>query len=686
MKKLLKSLMLFAAAAMALTSCENEAMNEGIEANETYTMTFEAGAPQSRTSVSIEGEQANFSWTAGDKVAFIQSAVGAVGCNKTGGTGSISNGKATFTTTFDKVTGATSYNYGAYYPNVDCNSDKTFDNVVIEFPASQTLTAGSFDPHADMMMSKPILNKASNEHGGLLEFTRLAAIGKMNLKGLEAGETIMSVKLTLDTGVVLNGDVTLNFEDVTATYATKGNNYVEVKGSLAATANETEIFFTCFPGEYSGAYTIDVETDKAYYQTSGTLSNPLVFTAGNVLGFTASVEQTEAKNSYVYTKITNGYLADYSGRYLLVYEGGKLALNGSLTSLDAVGNSTTITSIASGKIEGDYSKYEFTIAKGADGNGYTVQSASGYYIGNDGTSNGLSSSKSTKYVNTINSSVRLVGKGGLLLQYYNSGDNSRFRYYGTSQEAVVLYRLDGSGSDVEMTKLATPTNVNATVDGTTVTVSWDAVANAQSYTVVCGSQSKTVTDANTVTFTEVANGTHNITVVANASSYISSDKGTATATVTEGSAAKAWTLVTDASTLAVGDKIIIAAKGSNYAMSTTQNSNNRGQTAITKSGNTASWTGSSVQEITLEAGTKTGTWAFKVDSQYLYAASSSKNYLRSGTKNDNAAWKVTITSAGVATVKAQGSFTRNWIQYNGSSSIFSCYSSAQADICIYKLQ
>ena len=43
-----------------------------------------------------------------------------------------------------------------------------------------------------------------------------------------------------------------------------------------------------------------------------------------------------------------------------------------------------------------------------------------------------------------------------------------------------------------------------------------------------------------------------------------------------------WTLVTDASTLAAGDQVVIAAKDSNVALSTTQNSNNRGQENITK--------------------------------------------------------------------------------------------------------
>ena len=45
------------------------------------------------------------------------------------------------------------------------------------------------------------------------------------------------------------------------------------------------------------------------------------------------------------------------------------------------------------------------------------------------------------------------------------------------------------------------------------------------------------------------------------------------------------TLVTDASTLKVGDEIVIAAKGADYALGTNQKTNNRAAAAVTKDGN-----------------------------------------------------------------------------------------------------
>ncbi len=144
------------------------------------------------------------------------------------------------------------------------------------------------------------------------------------------------------------------------------------------------------------------------------------------------------------------------------------------------------------------------------------------------------------------------------------------------------------------------------------------------------------------------------------------------------------TLVTDATNLAVGDKIIIAAKGYDYALSTTQNNNNRGQASITKDGNIIKF-GEDVQVLTLEEGTVDNTFAFNTGSRYLYAASSSDNYLRTQTtKDDNGSWNITITD-NVATIKAQGKNTRNWLRYNPSNKIFSCYGSGQQDVSIYKI-
>ncbi|MDY4850967.1 MAG: fibronectin type III domain-containing protein [Paludibacteraceae bacterium] len=157
----------------------------------------------------------------------------------------------------------------------------------------------------------------------------------------------------------------------------------------------------------------------------------------------------------------------------------------------------------------------------------------------------------------------------------------------------------------------------------------------------------------------------------------------------EGGGDGLYHLVTDVAKLQIGSSIVIAASASNYAISTTQNTNNRGQAAITKDDTekTLSFENTAgVQELTLKEGTTTGTYAFYTGSGYLYAASSSKNHLKTETTlSANSSWEITITSAGVATCTAQGTNTNNLLQYNSSSSLFSCYGSDQNAIAIYQL-
>jgi|GEM_PF-3413096 len=61
---------------------------------------------------------------------------------------------------------------------------------------------------------------------------------------------------------------------------------------------------------------------------------------------------------------------------------------------------------------------------------------------------------------------------------------------------------------------------------------------------------------------------------------------------------------------------------------------------------------------------------------YLYAAGASSNYLRTQAENDvNGVWTIGFEE-GVTSIAATGSANRNVMQYNSSSTIFSCYSSA----------
>lgn len=134
--------------------------------------------------------------------------------------------------------------------------------------------------------------------------------------------------------------------------------------------------------------------------------------------------------------------------------------------------------------------------------------------------------------------------------------------------------------------------------------------------------------------------------------------------------------VTNAGSLKAGDKILIAyVNGTTKYVLSTQNPNNRAATAdVTLNADGTLTPGTAAQVITLE---KDGeNFLFNVGDSYLYAASSSNNYLRTeGTADANAKATVSISS-GNATITFQGTNTRNTMRYNPTTPpIFSCYAS-----------
>ena len=149
----------------------------------------------------------------------------------------------------------------------------------------------------------------------------------------------------------------------------------------------------------------------------------------------------ETAQTQTYTKVTK-VPADWSGTYLIVSEGDKLIMDGSLDKLDVEGNKVDVT-ITDSKITGDYAKYAFTVEPMTGG--YAIKSASGKYISGKSGSNKLNSG-STQSLNTIEltSGKVIVTSDGTTLQYNNAAKNgTRFRYYKSqNQQPISLYKIE----------------------------------------------------------------------------------------------------------------------------------------------------------------------------------------------------------------------------------------------------
>ena len=148
-----------------------------------------------------------------------------------------------------------------------------------------------------------------------------------------------------------------------------------------------------------------------------------------------------------------------------------------------------------------------------------------------------------------------------------------------------------------------------------------------------------------------------------------------------------WTLVSDASTLAAGKKIIIAqyvdADGEILTMGK-QNTNNRAQVTSAVAGT----------QLTPAIGTNVFTLVDAGDGKFAIQASNGKYLSAAGTgtnnhlkeaanyENDNEKWAISITS-GDAKIQAL-SDNRNTIRYNSNNEIFSCYAEdGQNAVAIY---
>lgn len=147
-------------------------------------------------------------------------------------------------------------------------------------------------------------------------------------------------------------------------------------------------------------------------------------------------------------------------------------------------------------------------------------------------------------------------------------------------------------------------------------------------------------------------------------------------------APEVYTLVKSKSELTVDSEVIIVASTEDFAISTTQNTNNRAQAGVTKTGETINSPADNVQVFNLVVGNKDNTAAFKVGEDYLYSVPE-ENYLKTGYLNDAASWNISVSPEGIATINNYANTAYN-IKYNASSSLFSCYTTAQTAVCIYK--
>ena len=365
------------------------------------------------------------------------------------------------------------------------------------------------------------------------------------------------------------------------------------------------------------------------------------------------------------------------GEYLIVCENNNVAFNGGLTTLDVTSNTIGVTITDSVISASDATNAAFfTITK--TGNSYSIKSASGYYIGQTSDANGLASSTTTVYANSISlngTDINVVSSGGAYLRYNATSGQTRFRYYKSStytgQQAIQLYKKTVAYSitlaSVEHGSISA--NAEEAVEGATVTLT--AVP-------------ETGYELDAWLVTDAANNP--IEVVGNQFVMPASDVTvSASFTFIGVPYQQKYYLVTSTEQLVPGRTYLIVNADYKKALGKTQNSNNRSAADVTIDNNAISTLGDACE---LRLGGETGAWTLfdaTNNSGYLYAAGgTSNNYLRTqSTLTDAVKWTISI-SGNKATIKTiDSNVNRHTIMYNNSNNLFSCYASGQKDVCLF---
>lgn len=218
---------------------------------------------------------------------------------------------------------------------------------------------------------------------------------------------------------------------------------------VLANPNELAVTYTSSNEEVA---TIDAEgniTLVAAGETTITATSEETdeFKAGEA-SYVLTVEEQEEPGVGVKYELVTSTDDITSGKYLIVSytkEGNSVAFDGSLEKLDATSNNQEVDVINNNFIVTDKDIY-FNI----DVDNGTLQSASGFYIGQTSYSNGLKQNEETAYTNTfaIDESGAAVisvaiGEQAVTLRYNYASDQLRFRYYKSGQQPIYLYKAVG---------------------------------------------------------------------------------------------------------------------------------------------------------------------------------------------------------------------------------------------------
>lgn len=484
MKRLVNSMVLAAAAVAALAGCAKETVSEQASSSgKLVDVKFTAEIPAYQTTkstVDVNGLTFNTRWADGDKMG-LSYAYGESTPKTEGENIQATYSKdGSYTVKLPEYTGA--WEYYVYYPyQTAITSSKS---VEIPFGAERTQNGNSINSDYDLMQAiHAVTNgvEGKDDDGCSIQFEmeRLTSLLYFHFTS-SLTETVQRATLTVDGDPIAAEKLVLHVDmtNYTTSYVSGSTSNSIVLNLTDVTADDFMLWFNILPYGLTSQgiknIKLVVETETKTFSITNPNSELDLYKAGQVHSINLNIPDSAWKDKEtpappvttpVYEKVTSA-LTDWSGDYLIVYEGGSVAFDGSLTKFDGTNNYKSVT-VSENKIEAtdeiDGISFAFDVMSG----GYSIQSASGYYIGNDSNSNGISYSKENKYLNTINNGV-VKCKGDIALQVFVQGGTkpqTNFKYYKSSQKAIALYKRSESLPEAPFITL-TPESGSVAADAT----------------------------------------------------------------------------------------------------------------------------------------------------------------------------------------------------------------------------
>lgn len=224
-----------------------------------------------------------------------------------------------------------------------------------------------------------------------------------------------------------------------------GETTFNITGGVAWTAVSDNGAFTVETQSGTGAATVTVSASAN--ETGAAISGKITVSTEEdmpVKAYEITISQgAKVAGAKYYEKVTSAP-SDWSGKYLIVYEEGGLALDGSLSKIDAVNNYKEV-SVEAGQIESNATTDAIAFTIASEGSGWSLLAPNGKYICQTASGNGLRESDTpvahTLSVASDQSTEVVTTESGKVLRFNNAENQMRFRYYGSGQQPVALYKL-----------------------------------------------------------------------------------------------------------------------------------------------------------------------------------------------------------------------------------------------------